>query len=86
MEPSKRIMFTFDRRSYDVLTSLKEAGQFTSMAHAVRDALSMVRALQEQAKQGFTEIVARNPETKEERVLVLPLPLVLDNDAGTLNE
>ena len=42
------------------------------MAEAVRESLSVNRALQNQAKQGFTEIVVRNPETKEERVMVLP--------------
>jgi hypothetical protein len=28
--------------------------------------------LQNQAEQGFTEIIVRNPETNEERVIVVP--------------
>jgi len=54
------------------LKELVEQGKFGSMAEAVRESLSVNRALQNQAKQGFTEIVVRNPETKEERVMVLP--------------
>ena len=42
------------------------------MANTVRDSLQVARALQSQAQNGYTEVVVRNPETKEERVLVIP--------------
>jgi hypothetical protein len=42
------------------------------MGEAVRESLQISRALQSQANQGFSEIVVRNPETKEERVIVVP--------------
>jgi hypothetical protein len=42
------------------------------MANAVRDSLQITRALQSQAEQGYTEIIVRNPETNEERVIVVP--------------
>ena len=38
----------------------------------VRESLQISRALQSQANQGFTEVIVRNPETNEERVLVIP--------------
>ena len=42
------------------------------MADTVRESLQISRALQTQAQQGFTEVIVRNPETNEERVLVIP--------------
>ena len=47
-------------------------GRFSSMADTVRESLQISRALQSQANQGFTEVIVRNPETNEERVLVIP--------------
>jgi hypothetical protein len=43
------------------------------MGEAVRESHQISRALQSQAQQGFSEIVVRNPETKEERVIVVPM-------------
>jgi hypothetical protein len=42
------------------------------MADTVRESLQISRALQAQAQKGFTEVIVRNPETDEERVLVIP--------------
>jgi hypothetical protein len=42
------------------------------MAETVRESLQISRALQSQAKKGFKELVVRNPETGEERVIVIP--------------
>lgn len=42
------------------------------MADTVRESLQISRALQSQAGQGFTEVMVRNPETNEERVIVIP--------------
>ena len=39
---------------------------------AAHCALEVSRALQSQAVRGFTEVLVRNPETNEERVLVIP--------------
>jgi len=69
---TQRVVFTFDERSLASLKEIVEQGHFPSMAEAVREALSINRALQSQAKQGFTEVVVRDPETKQERVMVLP--------------
>ena len=65
-------MFTFDERSLDSLEKLKEHARFDSLAEAVRNSLQVARALQQQKEQGYTEVVVRNPESKEERVVVIP--------------
>ena len=72
MAGSKRVVFSFDDRSYDSLEQMKKEGRFGTLAETVRQALRVSRAFQTQGKQGFTEVVVRNPETGKERVLVLP--------------
>jgi hypothetical protein len=72
MPKSKRVLFTFDPRNYNNLLEVTNNGGFQSAADAVRDALQVIRSLQQQAAQGFTEVVTRNPQTGQERVIVLP--------------
>lgn len=72
MPKAQRVVFSFDERSLESLQKIKEQGRFASMGEAVRESLQISRALQSQANQGFSEIVVRNPDTKEERVIVVP--------------
>src|SRR5882724_1074344 len=72
MVKTRRVVFSFDERSLESLEKLTEQGRFASMADTVRESLQISRALQTQAQQGFTEVIVRNPETDEERVLVIP--------------
>jgi Arc/MetJ-type ribon-helix-helix transcriptional regulator len=72
MSKTRRVVFSFDERSLESLQQLTEQGRFSSMADTVRDSLQISRALQSQAGRGFTEVIVRNPETNEERVLVIP--------------
>jgi SpoU rRNA methylase family enzyme len=72
MAKTRRVVFSFDERSFESLEKLTEQGRTGSMANTVRDSLQVTRALQSQAQNGYTEVVVRNPETNEERVLVLP--------------
>lgn len=69
---SRRVAFTFDERSLSTLEDMTEQGNFSSMADTVRESLQISQALQSQAKHGFTEIVVRNPDTDEERVIIIP--------------
>ena len=72
MSKSKRVAFTFDERSLKTLEQMTSEGHFSSMADTVRESLQISRALQTQAKQGYTEVTMRNPDTGEERVVVIP--------------
>jgi Arc/MetJ-type ribon-helix-helix transcriptional regulator len=72
MAKTKRVVFSFDERSLASLEDLTQQGRFPSMAETVRESLQISRALQSQADQGFSELLVRNPETGEERVLVVP--------------
>ena len=72
MAKTKRVVFSFDERSLASLEDLTKQGRFSSMAETVRGSLQISRALQLQAEQGFSEVILRNPETKEERIIVIP--------------
>ena len=72
MAKTQRVVFSFDERSLESLQKIKEQGRFASMGEAVRESLQLSRALQSQASQGYSEIVVRNPDTGEERVIVVP--------------
>ena len=72
MAKTQRVVFTFDERSLESLKRMTDQGRYPSMANAVKDSLQISRALQSQAEQGFTEIIVRNPETNDERVIVVP--------------
>jgi metal-responsive CopG/Arc/MetJ family transcriptional regulator len=72
MSVKKRVVFSFDERSLESLETLKERGRLDSLADAVRNSLQVSRALQQQKELGYTEVVVRNPQTKEERVLIIP--------------
>jgi hypothetical protein len=72
MAKTQRVVFSFDERSLESLQKIKEQGHFASMGEAVRESLQISRALQSQANQGYSEIVVRNPDTGEERVIVVP--------------
>jgi len=70
MAAGKRVVFTFNERSLATLREMVAEGHFPSMAEAVRESLGVYRGLQSQARQGFTEVVVRDPQTKRERVMV----------------
>jgi hypothetical protein len=72
---NQRMIFTFDERGVDNLKKMQAEGHYPSMATVVRDSLRISRALQQQAAEGFSEILVRNPKTGEARVIVAP-PLI----------
>src|SRR6266508_2372573 len=74
MWKTRRVVFSFHERSLESLQKITEQGRFASLADTVRESLQISRALQTQAQQGFTEVIVRNPETDEERVLLIPTP------------
>lgn len=72
MAKAQRIVFSFDDRSLDSLKKIQDDGKYPTMANVVRDSLQISRALQQQAEQGYNEVIVRNPETGEERIVVIP--------------
>lgn len=65
----KRIVFSFSEESYRTLKKIQDVGQFATSAEALRAALSVINALQQQGDEGFTEIIVRNSKSGDERVL-----------------
>jgi hypothetical protein len=69
---SQRVVFTFDDNSLATLKQVKEKGSFGSLGTAVRESLTLSDTLQDQAVQGFTEVVVRNPKTNQEKTIIIP--------------
>ena len=69
---SKRIVFTFDPKSMGSLEAVKDKGRFSSLGTAVRESILVNEVLHNQVAQGFTEVVVRNPITKQEKTIVIP--------------
>ncbi|MBE0656243.1 MAG: hypothetical protein IH602_01055 [Bryobacteraceae bacterium] len=67
-----RIVFSFDQRSRDSLIRVTDRGGYPSMGATIRDALHLLETLQDQAAEGFSQVIVRKPRGKEQRFLVLP--------------
>ena len=67
-----RIVFTFDEQSLAGLEDIKDDGNYACFAETVRDSLQITRSLQKLAKKGYSEIIVRDPETENERLLIIP--------------
>ena len=65
MAKNKRVVFKFDEPSLRALEVMTKEGCYNSIADTVRESLQISRALQTQAKQGFSEITLLNPDTGE---------------------
>ena len=70
MAESKRIVFSFDERSFETLQDIQRRGKFSSMAQVVREALRILGALQLQKDEGFDQVVVKK-QNGEARVLLL---------------
>ena len=68
----QRVVFTFDDSSLDSLKQVKERGDFASLGTAVRESVQLSEVLQDQVADGFSELILRNPATKQEKTLVIP--------------
>ena len=69
---ARRVVFTFDDRSYSKLRHLQERGEFSSLGTAVRESIQLSDILQDQVDQGFSEVVLRNPDTNQEKTIIIP--------------
>jgi hypothetical protein len=69
---AKRIVFSFDDKSLGSLEQVKEKGRFSSLGTAVRESVLINQTLHDQASEGFSEVVVRNPKTKQEKTIIIP--------------
>jgi len=69
---AQRVVFTFDDGSLASLKQVKDRGEFSSLGSAVRESVQLSEALQDQVAGGFTEVVVRNPQTKQEKTIIIP--------------
>ncbi len=69
---SKRVVFTFDDKSLRSLEDVQSRAEFTTLGTAVLDSVQINDALQEEALEGYTEVVVRNPKTKMEKTIIIP--------------
>ena len=65
-----RVIFTFEVESVAALEKLQEDGRYDSLADTVKDSLQILWVLQREAKKGYTELIVRNPETDDEKVVL----------------
>lgn len=67
----KRVVFNFDEQSLKRLQSIAKDLNYKSPAGVVGDAVAVFDAIAKTHKQGFTELVVRNPNTNKEREIIL---------------
>jgi hypothetical protein len=70
MAKNKRIVFTFDQKTYDELERIRELGGFSSLAEAARESITLTRMLQIQSSLGFSDIQVNKPGTEERKTLI----------------
>ncbi len=71
MAVSERVVFSFDPTSLETLNQVKEKGEFSSLGMAVRESLQLNDFFQNLVDKGFSEIVVRNPDTQQEKTIVI---------------
>jgi hypothetical protein len=64
-----QVLFTFDEENFELLKTMTRELELGVMGDTVRQSLIVVRSLQEQAKDGYTEVIVRNPKNQGERIL-----------------
>ena len=66
----QKVIFSFTPESLSALENIKGTGEYPSLAEAVKDSLKIMWTIQNQAKQGYTELIVRNPKTDQEKVVL----------------
>lgn len=70
----QKVIFSFAPESLSALEDIQETGGYATLADTVKDSLKIMWTIQNLAKEGYTELIVRNPKTDNER-------LVLDYEA-----
>ena len=66
----KKVVFTFEPESLAALEEMQARGGYASLAETVKDSLQILWAIQKGAKQGYTELILRNPDTDNEKIVL----------------
>ena len=69
---AQRVVFSFDDGSLESLKTVQRRADFSSMGTAVRESIHLQEVLQDQVADGFSEVILRNPITKQEKTLLIP--------------
>lgn len=69
-EKTRRITFSFDERSYEDLSKMVKQERFTSMERCC--GARHHSCFPKPEPTGIEEVVIRNPETGQERILIVP--------------
>jgi len=77
----KRIVFNLGLDEYKVLEDMTRESGAESVTMMIREALRLVRVLQEQSKEGYSEVIVQMPNTLKRRLLVIDF-LAPITDAG----
>jgi len=57
-----KVSLNFNDDSYEILQEIKQRWDFVSDAETIREALTIMRALVEQDKEGYSEVIVQNSE------------------------
>ena len=67
-----RIVFEFDDEATAQLIGLMDRHNFQTMGKTISYCLGLTTSIGKHADEGFTELIVRNPNTSEQRKLILP--------------
>ena len=65
------VEFSVDSRSRQLLDEVTRDSDSSSIGNTLGAALRILRVLQEQAKEGYCEVIVQNPETLDRRLLMI---------------
>ncbi len=68
----RTLAFQFDEAAYEHIQKVKKDRGYSTEGEVVGDSLRIQEALQSEEKQGFNQILVRNPRTRETRILTFP--------------
>lgn len=66
------VVFTFDDAAWEALEQMIREGHYGSKADGLRESLQLMGAIRSWHKEGFTEVICRNPITGRERQVFIP--------------
>lgn len=67
----QRVIFSIDVDTLNTIREIQADGGYKDLAETVQDSLIILRAIQTQAKEGFTDVVTRNTDAGDERIITI---------------